>query len=58
MDIAERLIEYRAENHLTQSEFAKLIGVNPLTIHRVEKSGKCSKTTKFLIEKVINKTEV
>ena len=58
MDLAERLIEYRAENHLTQTEFAKLIGVNPLTIHRVEKSGKCSKTTRFLIERIINKTEV
>ena len=44
-----KIVKYRAENHLTQGDLAKKIGVNPLTIHRAEQ-GKCSATTKILIE--------
>ena len=46
------IVKYRAENHLTQEELAKRIGVKPLTIHRAE-NGRCSKTTKILIENEI-----
>lgn len=47
-----KIVKYRAENHLSQTEFAKKVGVTPLTIHRAEQ-GKCSKTTKVLIELLI-----
>lgn len=47
-----KIVKYRAENHLSQAEFAQKVGVKPLTIHRAEQ-GKCSKTTKVLIENII-----
>lgn len=56
MELSKRIIKYRAENKLSQTEFAKLVGVAPLTIHRAE-TGKCSKTTKALIEIVIGSEE-
>ena len=48
----KKIVKYRAENRLSQEELAKRIGVKPLTIHRAEK-GRCSMTTKILIEKEI-----
>lgn len=52
-----KIVEYRAKNRLSQTEFANKIGVSPITIHRAEQ-GKCSKTTKTLIDLVIDKKEV
>lgn len=51
-----KIVEYRAKHHLSQKEFADKVGVAPLTIHRAE-NGKCSKTTKTLIDLVIEKEE-
>lgn len=47
-----KIVEYRAKKHLSQTEFARIVGVSPLTIHRAEQ-GKCSKTTKTLIELIL-----
>lgn len=54
---ASKIVEYRAKHHLSQKEFADKVGVAPLTIHRAEK-GKCSKTTKTLIDLIIEREEV
>lgn len=52
-----KIVEYRAKHRLSQKEFADKVGVAPLTIHRAEQ-GKCSKTTKTLIDLIIDKQEV
>ena len=51
-----KIVEYRAKNRLSQKEFADMVGVSPLTIHRAEQ-GKCSKTTKMLIDLIIKNEE-
>ncbi len=53
MDLAQRILVYRAKHRLTQAEFAEIVGVKPLTIHRAE-HGQIGKVTKTKIELILN----
>lgn len=39
---------------MTQQEFADKVGVTPLTIYNISKSGRCSRITFFKILKAFN----
>lgn len=55
MTLKERISQFRKENHITHSEFAKLCGVDRATIYRIEHGGNASELTIGKIEKVIGK---
>lgn len=57
MTLAERIIEFRAHNNLTQTEFANMVGVSMLTVWRAENGENINKITKSKIEQVIGKVE-
>lgn len=57
MTLAEKMIAYRAKHNLSQTEFAKLVGVCYVTICRVENDNVCSKMTKAKIERVLSEGE-
>lgn len=57
MTLAEKMIAYRAKHNLSQTEFAKLVGVCYVTICRVENDSVCSKMTKAKIERVLSEGE-
>ena len=58
LPLSERIIEFRANNNLTQKEFADRVGVCSLTIWRAENGDKVNKVSRIKIEKVIGKSEV
>lgn len=55
--LAEKIIEYRAKNKLSQYNFAKLTGLTQMTIFRIEAGMPCQKTTERRILNVIEKGE-
>ena len=58
MTLQDRMIEYRAKEKLTQSEFAERVGLSVQTICSVENGSQDpSKLTKAKIELVIGKDE-
>lgn len=57
MTLAEKIIRYRTDNRLTQSDFAKLIGITLMTVYRIENSKPCHKITERRILDVIEKGE-
>lgn len=57
MTLKERISQFRKENHITHSEFAKMCGVDRSTIYRIEHGGNVSELTIGKIEKVIGKDD-
>lgn len=57
MDISEKILNFRAENNLTQPELAKIAGVSTLTIWRAENKQNVRKITLAKILNVIEKKE-
>ena len=55
MTLSERMIAYRAKHNLSQTEFGKLVGLHFVSVSRIEKTNKCSATTRIKIESVIKK---
>ena len=55
MTLKERISQFREENHITHSEFAKMCGVDRATIYRIERGGNASELTKKKKKKVIGK---
>ena len=58
MNLAEKMVMYRAKNRITQKELAKRVGVTPMTISNVE-SGKQepNRVTRAKILLVVDKDE-
>ena len=53
MEIGKKIILYRALKGLTQEEFAKMVGVSTLTIHRAERN-QVGAITRAKIEAIID----
>lgn len=49
----EKILKYRMEHSISQSEFAKRCGISPVTIGRIERGGKPSPIVEGKINKVI-----
>ena len=49
----EKLLEYRRKNGISQRKMAKLCGISPTTIERIEKGGKPSFVVAGKLEKII-----
>ena len=49
----ERILKYRKEHGLSQVDLAKLCGISPTTIVRIENGKKCNIITEGKINKVI-----
>lgn len=52
-DMKERLLQYRQKHGISQRKMAKLCGISPTTIERIEKGGKPSFLVTGKIERVI-----
>ncbi len=53
-DLAKRMLEYRAKNHISAKEFAKLCGISLQTVYSIENGHQNpSKTTVIKIEEVM-----
>ena len=48
-DLKSLIIEYRANNKLSQKDFAKMCGLNVNTISKIETGGNCFATTEAKI---------
>lgn len=56
MDLAEKIIAYRAEHGISQAEFAKRCGLGRAAIMRIERGDRnARKTTEFKILSAIEK---
>ena len=53
MDLAKRIILYRAKHGLTQAEFAKEVGIGAISVHRAE-NNTCGKMVSATIENYLN----
>ena len=53
MNLAQRIVEYRAEHKLTQEKFAELADLERQVIQRIESGKPCRKTTEYKILKVL-----
>jgi len=49
----DRILKYRKEHGLSQVDLAKLCGISPTTIVRIENGKKCNIITEGKINKVI-----
>lgn len=49
----EKLLQYRKEHGISQRKMAKLCGISPTTIERIEQGGKPSFIVEGKLEKVI-----
>lgn len=55
MTLAQKIIEFRGENDMSQVEFAKLARINRATLIRAENGGSVSKLTTAKILYAISK---
>ena len=51
----EKILKYRMNHSLSQAAFAKLCGISPVTVLRLEHGGKPSTVVEGKIRKVIDK---
>lgn len=58
MDIANKMLEYRAKHNLSQSKFAELCGITTQTVNSIENGIQTpSKLTETKIKLVVEKGE-
>lgn len=53
MNLAQRIIEYRAKNKVSQEKFGELADLDRQIIQRIESGKPCRKTTEYKILKVL-----
>lgn len=58
MTLKDRVLKFRVDKkHISQEEFAKMCGVNRMTVYRIENGENASRITIAKIESVIGKEE-
>lgn len=57
MTLAERLLNYRAKNGLTQAQLDMLLGVSSQTVYRLESGHKPRKVREIMIVRKLNELE-
>lgn len=57
MTLAERLLNYRAKNGLTQAQLDRLLGVSSQTVYRLEAGHKPRKVREIMIVRKLNELE-
>lgn len=57
MDLAEKILRYRARNSIGRKRLAKQIGITELTLSRIEAGGKYRAVTERKILDVIEEKE-
>lgn len=57
MTLAERLLNHRAKNGLTQAQLDRLLGVSSQTVYRLESGHKPRKVREIMIVRKLNELE-